>query len=63
MGATQEDLQPNIDGLSFDEVLLSSTLAATAAVFGWWWFARRGRRLAAGTRHGAGLSPRSGRGR
>lgn len=30
--ATEEDLQPNIDGLSFDEVLLFSSLAGIAAV-------------------------------
>jgi hypothetical protein len=30
--ATGEDLQPNIDGLSFDEVLLIGLLAGTASV-------------------------------
>ena len=30
--ATEEDLQPNIDGLSFDEVLLFASLAGIAAV-------------------------------
>lgn len=30
--ATEEELQPNIDGLSFDEVLLIGTLAAILAV-------------------------------
>lgn len=30
--ATEEDLQPNIDGLSFDEVLLIGLLAGTASV-------------------------------
>jgi hypothetical protein len=30
--ATEEDLQPNIDGLSFDEVLLFGLLAGTASV-------------------------------
>jgi len=61
--ATQEDLQPNIDGLSFDEVLLFGTLAGTAAVLGWWLVARRRRRPAAGGRSGTGLSPRSAQGR
>jgi hypothetical protein len=30
--ATAEDLQPNIDGLSFDEVLLIGVLAGAAAI-------------------------------
>ena len=30
--ATEEDLQPNIDGLSFDEVLLIGLLSGTVAV-------------------------------
>jgi TRAP-type C4-dicarboxylate transport system permease small subunit len=30
--ATEEDLQPNIDGLSFDEVLLIATLPGIAVV-------------------------------
>jgi hypothetical protein len=30
--ATEEDLQPNVDGLSFDEALLSVLLAGVAAV-------------------------------
>ncbi len=30
--ATEEDLQPNIDGLSFDEVLLFGLLAGVASV-------------------------------
>jgi hypothetical protein len=30
--ATEEELQPNIDGLSFDEVLLLATLPCVAAV-------------------------------
>jgi hypothetical protein len=30
--ATEEELQPNIDGLSFDEVLLLATLPLVAAV-------------------------------
>lgn len=31
--ATEEDLQPNIDGLSFDETLLFGLLAGVASVF------------------------------
>ena len=39
--ATEEDLQPNIDGLSFDEVLLFSTLAGALAVLITWLVTRR----------------------
>ena len=39
--ATEEDLQPNIDGLSFDEVLMLATLAGIASVVVTWFFARR----------------------
>jgi hypothetical protein len=47
--ATEEELQPNIDGLSFDEVLLICTLPGIAAVL----LARRwARRHHPGTRHG-----------
>jgi hypothetical protein len=47
--ATQEELQPNIDGLSFDEVLLVCTLPGIAAVL----LARyRAGRRHAGPRHG-----------
>jgi hypothetical protein len=47
--ATQEVLQPNIDGLSFDEVLLICTLPGIAAVlFARYWARRRH----AGERHG-----------
>jgi MFS family permease len=31
--ATEEELQPNVDGLSFDEVLLLATLPGLVAVF------------------------------
>ena len=41
--ATEEDLQPNIDGLSFDEVLLFSTLAGVLAMFVTWFVTRRTR--------------------
>jgi hypothetical protein len=35
--ATEEDLQPNVDGVSFDEVLLLATMAAagTSALVRW----------------------------
>ncbi|MGN6575523.1 MAG: hypothetical protein ACTHKG_07540 [Nocardioides sp.] len=47
--ATEEELQPNIDGLSFDEVLLICTLPGIAVVL----LARRwASRHHAGTRHG-----------
>jgi len=39
--ATEEDLQPNIDGLSRDEVLLSSVLATVTVVLVMRYFARR----------------------
>jgi hypothetical protein len=41
--ATEEDLQPNIDGLSFDEVLLFGLLFGIAAVLVTWVLARRRR--------------------
>jgi hypothetical protein len=44
--ATEEDLQPNIDGLSFDEVLLIGLIPATAAVLVTWYVARKRRRTA-----------------
>lgn len=31
--ATEEELQPNVDGLSFDEVLLLATLLSAAGLF------------------------------
>ena len=39
--ATEEDLQPNIDGLSRDEVLLSSVLTTATVVLVMRYFARR----------------------
>jgi len=41
--ATEEDLQPNIDGLSFDEVLLLGTLISILIVLVTWMVTRRGR--------------------
>jgi hypothetical protein len=46
--AIEEDLQPNIDGLSFDEVLLIGTLMALAAVIAAWQLERRIHRIAPG---------------
>ncbi len=53
--ATEEDLQPNIDGLSFDEVLLSGVVATAVVVL----VARRlahrpGRRPTSGVAHPVG---------
>jgi hypothetical protein len=42
--ATEEELQPNVDGLSRDEVLLSSFLVTVAVVVGLRLAARRARR-------------------
>lgn len=39
--ATEEELQPNIDGLSRDEVLLSSVLSTAVVVLVMWYLARR----------------------
>jgi hypothetical protein len=44
--ATQEDLQPNIDGLSFDEVLLFGLLTGIVSVFVTWYVTRRAQRHA-----------------
>jgi len=41
--ATEEDLQPNIDGLSFDEVLGLATLAGILVVLVTWIVTRRSR--------------------
>jgi hypothetical protein len=38
--ATEAELQPNIDGLSFDEVLLIGLVPGILAVLGTWWFER-----------------------
>ena len=42
--ATQEELQPNIDGLSFDEVLLLGTLAGIVTLLITRWVTGRNRR-------------------
>jgi hypothetical protein len=50
--ATEEDLQPNVDGLSRDEVLLSSLLTTVLVVVVMRYLAhtgRRGRAISAGT--------------
>ena len=39
--ATEEDLQPNVGGLSFDEVLLLTPLIAIPLVFAAWLLSRR----------------------
>jgi hypothetical protein len=39
--ATEEDLQPNIDGLSFDEVLLLAPLVGLPALLGTWFVTAR----------------------
>jgi len=39
--ATEEDLQPNIDGLSFDEVMLLGTLMSVLVVVAAWLVTRR----------------------
>jgi hypothetical protein len=41
--ATEEDLQPNIDGLSFDEVMLLGTFASILVVVATWMITRRQR--------------------
>ena len=41
--ATEAELQPNIDGLSFDEVLLIGLVPTIAVVLLTWHLARRGR--------------------
>ena len=46
--ATADDLQPNIDGLSFDEVLLFGLVPGIVAVVVTW-FAARSRSSAAAT--------------
>jgi hypothetical protein len=43
--ATVEELQPNIDGLSFDEALMAGLVAGILAVVGTWLLTRRGRRV------------------
>jgi hypothetical protein len=41
--ATEEELQPNIDGLSFDEVLLFGLVLLIGAALGTWLIGRRRR--------------------
>ena len=41
--ATEIELQPNIDGLSFDEVLLGAPIFGILTVAATWYVARRGR--------------------
>jgi hypothetical protein len=45
--ATQEELQPNIDGLSFDEVLLIGLVPGIVTVLVTWYVTRRTRRHSA----------------
>jgi hypothetical protein len=49
--ATEEDLQPNIDGLSRDEVLLSSLLTTAAVVLVMRYLAHRAQAPTHGGRH------------
>jgi Na+/proline symporter len=42
--ATVEDLQPNIDGLSFDEVLLGALIPSILVVVGTWYLTRTSHR-------------------
>ena len=42
--ATQEELQPNIDGLSFDEVLLIGLVPGIVTVLVTWYVTRRSQR-------------------
>jgi hypothetical protein len=42
--ATQAELQPNVDGLSFDEVLLFGLVPSIAVIVLTWYLARSGRR-------------------
>jgi hypothetical protein len=48
--ATEEELQPNIDGLSFDEVLLFGFVGTLIVLLVTWWVRRRRRRLATESR-------------
>jgi formate hydrogenlyase subunit 3/multisubunit Na+/H+ antiporter MnhD subunit len=41
--ATEEELQPNIDGLSFDEVLLFGLITGIVTVLATWYLTRRSR--------------------
>jgi hypothetical protein len=53
--ATQEELQPNIDGLSFDEVLLFGLVSGIVTVLVTWYVTRR-----TGRHRGGGSSKPSG---
>lgn len=46
--ATEEELQPNIDGLSFDEVLLIGLIPVVLAVFATRYFSQRRRSATSG---------------
>jgi branched-subunit amino acid ABC-type transport system permease component len=41
--ATAAELQPNIDGLSFDEVMLFATVSGIVVVLATWYLTRRSR--------------------
>lgn len=56
--ATEEDLQPNIDGLSRDEVLLVGLVPVAVAVVVTRWMARRRARHSADTQDQASASNR-----
>jgi len=60
--ATQEELQPNIDGLSFDEVLLLATLAGLIGLLLARYLTRRSMRRVRreGKRHDTGVDDVSG---
>ena len=53
--ATQEDLQPNIDGLSFDEVLLMGLIAGVLSVLVTRYVTRRTRSHAIATEESADI--------
>lgn len=56
--ATEEELQPNIDGLSFDEVLLFALVPGLAAVLITRYLERRRHRGTVAGRHGHQPTPR-----
>jgi len=56
--ATEEELQPNINGLSFDEVLLIGLVPGIVAVLVTRYVTRRTRRHSADTKSAASSSPR-----
>jgi hypothetical protein len=57
--ATEEELQPNIDGLSFDEVLLIGLIPVVLAVFATRYFSQRRRRVTSGGTSAEGESAMS----